>query len=119
MATETPARGSREECWRACFLLDRAVPLEVRACEGTSEGSSTEVFMLGHALCRSSSSSENSALAATPQIGGILHSTCRAPVLLVGVELVRSEGRMSNLVQYSGHSNSGLLRGCGVDVDKS
>ena len=27
------------------------VPLKVRACEGTSEGSSAEVFMLGHALC--------------------------------------------------------------------
>ena len=49
----------------------------------------------------------------------ILHSTCRAPVWLVGVELVRSERRILNLVQYYGDSNSGLLRGCGVDVDKS
>ena len=40
----------------------------------------------------------------------ILHSTCRAPALLVGVE-----GRILNLVQYSGDSNSGLLRGCGMD----
>ena len=32
----------------------------------------------------------------------ILHPTCRAPVLLVGVKLVRSEGRIMNLVQYSG-----------------
>ena len=37
---------------------------------GTSKGSSAEVFMLEHALCRSNSSSEKSALAATPQIGG-------------------------------------------------
>ena len=49
----------------------------------------------------------------------ILHSTCRSPVLLVGVELVKSEGRILNLLQYSRDSNSGLLRGCGVDVDKS
>ena len=44
----------------------------VRADEGTPEGSSTEVFMLGHALCRSNSSFENSVLAATPQFGGNL-----------------------------------------------
>ena len=49
--------------------LDRAVPLKVQAGEGTSEGSSTEVFMLGHALCRFNLSSENSALMTTPQIG--------------------------------------------------
>ena len=54
--------------------LDRAVPLKVRACQGTSEGSSGEVFMLGHALGRSNSSScVTSALAATPQIVGVLH----------------------------------------------
>ena len=50
--------------------LDRAVILKVRACQGTPEGSSAEVFMLGHALCRSNSSSEKSALAAAPQIVG-------------------------------------------------
>ena len=50
--------------------IDRAVPLKVRACEGTSEGSPAEGLMLEHTLCRSNSSSEKSALAATPQIGG-------------------------------------------------
>ena len=49
---------------------DREVPLKVRECENTSEGSSAEVFMLEHVLCRSHSSSEKSALAAKPQIGG-------------------------------------------------
>ena len=45
--------------------LERAVPLKVREGEGASDGSSTEVFiMLGHALCRSNSSSKNSSLAA-------------------------------------------------------
>ena len=54
MATETPARGSRgTRLERVVPQIDRAVPLKMRACEGTSEGSSTEVFMLGHALCRS------------------------------------------------------------------
>ena len=63
--------------------------------------------MLGHALCRSNSSSEKSALAAKPQIGSykleeILHWTFRAPVVLGGVEVVYREGKILNLVQYSG-----------------
>ena len=49
--------------------LDRAVPLKVHACQGISEGSSADVFVLGHALCRSISWCEKSALAARPQIG--------------------------------------------------
>ena len=75
--------------------------------------------MLGHALCRFNSSFENQPWRLHTKLEETLHSTCRAPVLLVGVELVRSEGRILKLVQYSGDSNSGLLRGCGVDVDKS
>ena len=100
--------------------LDRAVPLKARACEGTSEGSSTEVFMLGYALCRSNSSSAKiRPLRLHFKLEEILHSTCRAPLLFVGVELVRSKGSILNLVQHSGDSSSGLLRGCGVEVDKS
>ena len=45
----------------------------------------------------------------------ILHSTCRAPVVLGGVDIVYLEGRILNLVQYSKDSNSCLLRGCGMD----
>ena len=75
--------------------------------------------MLGHALCRFNSSFENQPLRLHTKLEETLHSTCRAPVLLVDVELVRSEGRILKLVQYSGDLNSGLLRGCGVDVDKS
>ena len=63
------SRRARTKLERVIAQIDRAVPLKVRACEGTSEGSSAEVFVLGHALCRSNSSSEKSALAATPQIG--------------------------------------------------
>ena len=44
-----------------------------------------------------------------------LHSTCRVPVVLGGVEIVYPEGRILNLVQYSGGLNSCLLRGCGMD----
>ena len=65
------SRRARTKLKRVIAQIDRAVPLKVRAaCEGTSKGSSAEIFMLGHTLCRSNSSSEKSALAATPQIGG-------------------------------------------------
>ena len=36
-------------------------------------------------------------------------------MVLGGVEIVYREGRILNLVQYSGDSNSCLLRGCGMD----
>ena len=48
----------------------------------------------------------------------ILHSTCRPPVWLVGVELVRSKVRILNLLQDYDYSNYDFLRGCGVDVDR-
>ena len=64
------SRRARTKLKRVIAQIDRAVPLKVRACEGIPEGSSAEVFMLEHALCRSNPSSEKSALAATPQIGG-------------------------------------------------
>ena len=35
--------------------------------------------------------------------------------MLGGVEIVYLEGRILNLVQYSGDENSCLLRGCGMD----
>ena len=53
------SRRARTELERVIAQIDRAVPRKVCACEGTSEGSSAEVFMLEHALCRSDSSSEN------------------------------------------------------------
>ena len=115
MATETPyPRLARTRLERVVPQLDRAVPLKVRACEGRLK------FLCLAMLCV--------ALIRRPKIQPLrlhlkleefLHSTYRAPVLLVGVETVRSEGRILNLVQSSGDSNSGLLRGCGVDVDKS
>ena len=45
----------------------------------------------------------------------ILHSICRAPVVLGGVEIVYLEGTLLNLVKYSGDLNSCLFRGCGMD----
>ena len=68
---QTPLLAARaDKAGRVIAQIDRAVPLKVRACQDTYEGSSAEVFMLGHALCRSNSSSEKSALAAKPQVGG-------------------------------------------------
>ena len=64
------SRRARAKLGRVLAQINSPVPLKVRACGGTSEGSSAEVFMLEHALCRSNASSEKSALAAKPQIGG-------------------------------------------------
>ena len=50
--------------------LDRAVPLKVRACRGTCKGLLVDVFTLRHALCRSYSKVEASALTATPKFEG-------------------------------------------------
>ena len=107
------SRRARTKLERVIAQTDRAVPLKVRACEGTSEGLSPEVYMLEHALCRSNS--KNQRLRLHLKLEEILHSTCRAPVVLGGVEIVYLEGRILNLVQYSGDSNSCLLRGCGMD----
>ena len=48
----------RTKLERVIAQIVRAVPLKVRACEGTSEGSLAEVYMLEHALCRSNLSPE-------------------------------------------------------------
>ena len=55
---------------RELHQLDRATPLKVRACRGTREGSSFEVFTLRHTLCRSYSKIEVSALSSTPKFEG-------------------------------------------------
>ena len=55
---------------REVHQLDRAAPLKVRACRGTYEGSSVEVFTLRHALCRSYSKVEASTLSSTTKIEG-------------------------------------------------
>ena len=114
-AHKHPCSGrARTKLERVIAQIDRAVPLKVCACGGTSEGSSAEVFMLEHALCRSNLSSD-SPLRLHLKLEKILYSTCRAPVVLSGVEIVHLEGRILNLVQYSGDSNSCLLLGCGMD----
>ena len=45
----------------------------------------------------------------------ILHSTRRAPVMLGGVEIVYTEGRILNLAPYSEDSIFCLVDGCGMD----
>ena len=101
------SRRARTKRERMIAQTDRAGPLKVCACEGTSEGSSAEDFMLEHALCRSNSSSEKSVLAATPQIGGnpALDLQSAGGARWRG-DSVYHEGRIWNLVQYSG---------CGMD----
>ena len=50
--------------------LDRAAPLKVCACQGTSESSSGELFMLGHAPCRFNLPCVKSTISVTPQVIG-------------------------------------------------
>ena len=70
------------------------------------------LYMLCVALIRRR---KNQPLRLHHKLEEILHWTCRAPAVLGGVEIVYREGRILNLVQYSGDSNSCLLRGCGMD----
>ena len=118
--TETPGRDWREQGWRGKSLKltercpSRCVRVKVhqRACR-------LKFLCLGRPCFALIRRPKIQPLRLHPKSEEILYSTCRAPVLLVGVELVRSESRILNLVQYSGGLNSGLLRGCGEDVDKS
>ena len=119
MATETPARGWRKQGWRGWFLSStewcpsRCVRVKVH-----QRARRLNFLCLGMPCVALIRRPKIQPLRLHLILGDILHSTCRASVLLVGVELVSFEGRILNLVQYSGDSNSGLLRGCGVDVDK-
>ena len=99
--------------------LHRAVPFKVRACQGIPEGLSGEVLCLDTPCVALIRGVKNQRLRLDLELQGVLHSTCRAPVWLVGVELVGPENGMIDLVKYCGDSGSGLLRGCGVHVDKS
>ena len=95
------SRRTRTKLERVIAQIDRAVPLKVRACEGTSVGSSAEVFMFGHALCRSliRRRKNQPSFQLHLKLEEILKSTCRAPVVLGGVEIVYREARILNVVQ--------------------
>ena len=121
MATETPARGARGQGWRRWFLnsTERCPSRCVRV--KVHQGARRLKFYawacpvsLQFAIRKFSA-----CLRLHLKLEKIQHTTCRAPVWLVGVELVRFEGRIFNLVQSSGDSNSALIRGCGVDVEQS
>ena len=120
MVTKTPARGSRGQGWRELFLNStercpsRCVRMKVH-----QRARRLKFLCLGTPCVALIRRSKIQCLRLHLNLEEILHSICIAPVLLVGVELARYEGRILNLVQYSEDSNSGLLRGCGVDVYKS
>ena len=78
----------------------KAVPLKVRACEGTSER--LKFLCLGMPCVALIRRWKNKSLQLHLKLEEILHSTCRAPVVVGGVEIVYREGRILNVVQYSG-----------------
>ena len=103
MATETPARGSRGQGWRGWFLKStercpsRCVRVKVH-----QRARRLNFLCLGMPCVALISRPKISPLRLNLKLKEILHPTCRAPVLLVGVRLVRSESRIMNLVQYCG-----------------
>ena len=109
MATETPARDSRGQGCRGWFLnsTERCPSRCVRV--KVHQRARQLKFLCLYMPCV--------ALTRRLKIQLLRLPTCRAPVLFVGVELVTSEGRI--LHNTLKDSNSGLLCGCGVDVDKS
>ena len=120
MATEIPTRDSRGQGWGGCFLNptegcnSRCVRVKVN-----QKARRLQFLCLGMPCVAPIRRLKIQPMRLHLKLEEILHSACRGPVLLVGVKLVRYEGRLLNLVQYSGDSSSGLLRRCGVDVDNS
>ena len=100
MATETPFYGLRGQGWRGWFLnstkrcLSRYVRVKVH-----QRARRLKFLCLGMPCVALIHPPKIQSLRLHLKFEEILHSTCRAPVLLVGVQLVRSEGRILNLVQ--------------------
>ena len=59
-----------------------------------------EVFTLGHALCRSYSKVEATALTSTPKFEGVLPETCRVLVWLGGLEVKHGKARIWEPVRH-------------------
>ena len=120
MATETSACGLRGQGWHGGFLNKTERGLSRCVCVKVHQRVRRLKFLcLGMPCVARIRRQKNQRLRLHLKLEEILHSTCRAPVLLVGVELVRSEKRILNLAKCSGDSNSGLFRGCSADVKKS
>ena len=120
MAAEPPARESRGQGWRGWFLNStKRCPSRYVRVKVHKRARRLKILCLGMPCVALIRRPKLQRLRLHLKLEEILHSTCRAPVLLVGVERVKSEGRILNLVLYSRDSSYGLLRECGVDVDKS
>ena len=120
MATETLAHGARGQGWRGWFLNStERCPSRCLCVKVHHRARRLKFLCLGICPVYQIRGAKNQRLRLDLKLEEILHSTCRAPVWLVGVKLVEPEGGMFDLVKYYGDSDSGPLRGCGVDVDKS
>ena len=116
MPIDTPARGARGKSWRGWFLKStercpsRCVRVNVH-----QRARRLKFLCLDTSFIALIRRRKIQPLRLHLKLEEILHSTCRAPVMLGGVKIVYTEGRILNLVQYSGDSNSCFLRGCGMD----
>ena len=103
MATETPARGSRGQDWRGwCLKSTERCPSRCVRVKVHQRARRLKFLCLGMPCVALISRPKIQPLRLNIKLKQILHPAFRAPVLLVGVKLVRSEGRIMNLVQYSG-----------------
>ena len=117
--TETPARGTRGRDRRGPFLNStERFPSRCVRIKVYQRARWLRFLCLDMPCVALIRGAKNQPLRLNLKLEGILHSTCRAPVWLVGVELVGSEGGILDLEQYDRDSDSGPLRGYGVDVDK-
>ena len=73
------SRRARTQLWRLLAQINSPGPLKLRACEGTSEGSSAEVLCLNMPCVTQIRRRKNQPLRLNLKLEGILHSTCRAP----------------------------------------
>ena len=120
MASATPARGARGQGWRGWFLNStERCPSRCARVKVHQRARWLKFSCVGMPCVALIRGGKNQPLRLDLKLEEILHSTCRAPMWLVGVEIVGPGGGILGLAQYYGDSGSGSLRGYGVDVDKS
>ena len=101
MTTTTPAHGARGQGLRGWFLnLTERYPSRCVRVKVHQRTRQLRFLCLGMPCVALIRGAKNQRLRLDLKLGGILHSSCRAPVWLVGVGLVRSEGKIWDLVQY-------------------
>ena len=119
MPTNILPRGAREHSWGECLLKSTARgPWRCVRVKVHQRARRLKFLCLNTPCVAQIRRRKNQPLRLNLKLGENLHSTCRAPAVLGGVEKVQCEGRILNLVQYSGDLSSYLLCERGMDGNK-